>query len=582
MIYFVIDGQQIPNSEHDYVDNADITYTLAEDGKRKRKETKFAKQVRFTGSAYNYIKTKLIDPILVNNVILICEIYDTCCQIQNGTDKLLFKGKITKDSIDFCEFDCYVTCDIKEFTETEKQYICAESTYIWANGEGSSVTDSNFAAIQHPFVRHCIEFRPGFLQVLQYFFGFIIFLVIIVLLPVIGILITAINAVIALVGGNPIGNGNINFFDDLGDLAADVAKGIIQCGRGNPSPFITSYLDHVCKVCGLTWQSDTIINLEPSANYTPYKNLVLFHAPVKKGKFDYFTWQEENKPLMTLASLSDFICETFNGNWEIENGILRIERKDVFETFFNSFDISEIDSKDIISLCYSYSGDKLPAFLEISYTLDGIDWVGNEAFRDLYTDIVEFKSPSSDYPDFEGRLTVNLPIGPVRFRNDNVEDDILSVFEPFFSILTSIINWNYDPAQFTRAVLMPQHTFTTYKMFPITVPDDDPIVNPRVEIGTGGNTNYKGFAEYNAEMWISAVDNSQKPWTDSNLYQRFWSIEDSRTKVFKGLKFELKLRKTCDYVNTINLKTKIITPQGVGRIDEISIGISEIVINGTI
>ena len=82
-------------------------------------------------------------------------------------------------------------------------------------------------------------------------------------------------------------------------------------------------------------------------------------------------------------------------------------------------------------------------------------------------------------------------------------------------------------------------------------------------------------------MWISAIDNNPDHGHENgNLYTRFWYIEDSRIKNAKGLNFELKLRKTCKYVNEITLETKVQTPQGLAKIESITIGLTEIIIEG--
>ena len=105
---------------------------------------------------------------------------------------------------------------------------------------------------------------------------------------------------------------------------------------------------------------------------------------------------------------------------------------------------------------------------------------------------------------------------------------------------------------------MPQHQFSQYKFLPLN--PREPYTNARVY--GGGSSN--GFASYNTDMWISAIDNNPDHGHENgNLYTRFWYIEDSRIKNAKGLNFELKLRKTCKYVNEITLETKVQTPQVV-------------------
>jgi len=601
MLYIVIDGNRVPASEHEYLNNSEITYRIEDSAgtKRRQKKISYSKQMRFTGATYNYIKTKLIDQnTYVAGTKLIAEIFDTCCGTVNGSDKLVFTGKIERENIDWCEFDCAITCDLKEDSIQNDLYKCLENQFVWAKSPDDPTTDPNFAAIQHPFIRHCIEFRPSGLQIFFYFLAVVIFLGVFPLLVVVGaivtvlnVIISAINVIIGIVGGNELdlfGDGDINFFDDINQFTNNVASELVGCGRGNPSPYLTSYLDHVCQKCGLTWQSETILQKDFSYQFPnlvgpfqPYLTTALYYVPVKKGRYEYFSFDEKNKPILTGATLSDLICNVFNGLWQIDNNsVLRIERRDYYEQFYNIIDVLEFPKGDIISLCYNYSGEKTPACFVIEYTRDGQDWVGNEALFPLYSDTISWNEPVVNYPNFEGIRNEVLPIGPVRFRQDDIEPDVLTPFQAVLGGIVSLFgspqngNPNLTDMQ-SKIVLMPQHQFSQYKFLPLD--PQEPYTNAKVLKRADSN----GFKGYNGDMWLSAIDNNaDHGHNEGNLYTRFWYIEDSRLNAFKGISFELKLRKTCKYINEITLETKVQTPQGLGKIESITVGLSEITIEG--
>lgn len=524
------------------LDRATITLRRDEKGK---KVFSFSSELTFLkGQDYDYIKAKLIDdPNAIQNVIKVT-VTDDCC------DKT-YEFKIDAEHIEWCEGICNITTNLIEFNENTKAYDCVDSTLIWDNHDG-------FMSRQHPRITYCNELRP---DILQHFIMIAAIILTVALFPIllpilliaqtINLLIAAANQIPG-VSLTPIGDGDVNIFDDVKDWFRQIILFAVGCGRKHPSPFVRHYVENVCKKCGISFQS-SILNDSAS----PYYNTMYFSAPVRKGvAFDNTTqfYIDENKPLLTGSGLLDEQKQLYNGDWRIittsTGSVLIFQRRDFFINTNPWLDTADLTDSQLISLCFNWTQKQRPAFGNFQYQMDAIDWVGNEA-KARWNDIVEWNQPFS--PLQKGEKKVVLPYSPARFRDDGLDQDVLATYDslPFFGFIKN----------YTGVMIM--HSGTSFTPKILIWDENSSISDARVKKGYNTPT-VPSSASYNAPLWFDEL-------IDGGLYDSFWEIENPKLQAFQGKDFTLKLRYNCEIVSDMDIDRPITVDGFPGQINTIEI-----------
>lgn len=511
----------------------------------------FSSELTFLkGLDYDYIKAKLIDDANAIENFIVVTITDDCCNKD-------YSYKLSAETIDWCQGECQIKATLIEFNETTKAYDCLDSTLIFDNHDG-------FTSRQHPRITYCNELRPDFLQHFT-MVATIIFMTValpivapwVIIMQLINVLIAGYNLLPGVDDVPLIGDGDINIFDDVKDWFKKIVLFAVGCGRKHPSPFVREYIKNVCVKCGISFQS-TILNDSASQYY----NTMYMSAPVRKGvAFDDTStyWIDANRPLLTGTGLLDEQKQLYNGDYRIINNVLTFERKDKFINTSPWLDVADLTTDELISLCFNWSANQRPAFANLMYQLDAIDWVGNEA-KERWSDIVEWNSPYS--PLQKGEKKVLLPYSAARFRDDLIDQDILAVYDglPFFGFLKDYLG------------VMILHSGTTYTPKILIWDETSGYADAKVKKGYGLSS-IPSTADYNYPLWFDAV-------FQNNLYDRFWSIDNPKLQLFKGQDYSLKIRYTCDHLAAMDIDRPI-TINGVNaKINTIDIrsheGIMEI------
>lgn len=504
-------------------------FTIRRKGNDGEKAISFTGDLIFTGVEYNYIYAKLVTDInaVLNTVEL--KFIDDCC----GNKEYVFL--IKPENIRWCDGECSITANATEYSENSKQYDCLKNTLIWDNW-------NNFQAGPHPKMVYCVEYRPAILQDVILCFGVLISLILVLLYPVVfivGIIVAVINAIITAI--NTIPGISIDLIDFDGDSSTStleeytafrdrVQQFLVGCGRKHPSPLVRSYIKNVCDKCGIGFVS-SIFNNPASLYY----NTVYFNAPVTKGNdpIDTSNWIDKNKPLLNGTKYLDEVKQAINGDWKIIGGVLYLERKDFFKSGTVWIDLTTYPAEKIISICYTWSRKERFAYANLQWSKDPIDWVGNEAL-DRWNDIVEWNSPPN--PTQKGEYLKLLPYGAARFRDDNIERDVLSDYEgaPFLGATI---------AAYKKAMIMNNGTAFLPKLL---IWDGVSYDNSKVRTNYAAATGVAPSESYNNPWWIDASHLQ-------NAYDNFWYIDNPRVSTFVGFDVEAEILFTCDVINDANI-----------------------------
>lgn len=299
----------------------------------------------FEREAYNFIKAHLVTDVAAPLNQIEVQITDVNCGRYTGY-------VIKSTQLNWCEFNALCTYDLS-LKQIEDYTNCIERTVISDNWQGwfqaEPVDVHTGIPKKHPRFGYCIEKRPNWSLVLQWYLcvGFGLFLSILytaiyplllaiwlIKLVISGIvtainfiittinstIVAAINALISIVGGTPIPDlplipdydpgpepeTPVEVFLSWSNVMIEAAG----CGREHPAPLIRDYILNVCNKCGVRVDASTadvffapLIQLTHSDNelYTepnPNYNACYLHATVKRGvrryrKINVFTGESD-------------------------------------------------------------------------------------------------------------------------------------------------------------------------------------------------------------------------------------------------------------------------------------------------
>lgn len=527
----------------------------------------YSSELKFYDDGYS-----LIRPILVDNAngfsnSIDVQIFDECC------GRLVFDGLITGDKIDWCEPECWISANV---VEKKPGLNCVKSKLLYDNQNG-------FLNNQQKKVRYCVDVRPNFiLSVLLLIYAILNLLIYAVILPlslvvvVIQSIAFVICQIVCAIPGTPCNSATCtggtwtnpqNSFSEITGWLTDMQNRLIQCQWYHPTALVRDYVKNVCDICGLQFQS-SILN-DPSS---PYFNLLLFSAPIRKGYKPSETnglLISENLPIETLDTLmTKYLKPMFNAKYWIVGNKLIFERKDYFVGTSTWIDSEQMlnDGRIIENqICFSYIDRERPSFGEYNYSLDGMDLTGNEAFE-RYDEIVEW-NPFPISPTQSGSINLVLLSSMARFRDDAAGVDTLGGFE------SGVYNTLFGGAiaNSRDILLMNQHNAFNYK-FMIWNPSSG-LENARVERSysnsfTGGPVvgNYFEPA-LGGELVIENVPLDENKLFNypmffnenntNNLYSLFHYIDNPRLPGTKIFNFNFSFSFDCGELDAIDFSKTI-------------------------
>ena len=543
----------------------------------------YSSEITFFDDGYNILKPILIDDPngSVNEVDV--KIYDECC------GRVIFEGIIRGDSIDWCEPECWISAQVME---KNPALSCIKSRLIYDNELG-------FLNRPQKQLRYCVETRPDWILSILFLYYTILYMAFYLVLFPMAFILGPISIVVALVcqvvclvspgctsadcisgtWTNP-----VNTIDEVIGFLQDFNNRLLTCQWYHPTALVRDYIKNVCDICGLEFES-SILN-DPSS---PYYNLLLFSAPVRKGYRPNETNNlliTENLPIETVDTLmTRHLKPLFNAQYWIIGNKLIFERKD----FFNGT-ATWLDSEAMLNdgriidnrICFSWIDEQRPAFGQYEYIPDGSDLIGNEN-RARYNEIVEWNSPPSDAQS--DSLEKIFASSAARFRDDGAGDDTLAFYEnSLFDFYTgNTISNSRD------LLLLNQHTAFNYKFLIWDHFSGDQ--NARIKrdysssytggdvIGNLYNPPSFQFSEnvplpwtklFNYPMWFNENNTG-------NLYTLFHYIDNPRIQGAKVFNFEFTFGFECSELDAFDFSTDIRIRVGsnvkFGQIKELKINL---------
>lgn len=543
----------------------------------------YSSELTFYDDGYSILKPVLIDNINgpVNEVDV--QVFDECC------GRLVFDGVIRGDSIDWCEPECWISAQI---VEKKPALNCVKSRLIWDS------ESTGFLNRPVKNVRYCVDIRPDFLlpiymviyAILNLWLYSLMIPLSLALAPASVIVFLLCNIICAVSPGCTIADdcvgsawvNPVNVITGLTDLMNDLNNRLIQCQWYHPTAFVRDYIKNVCDVCGLTFES-SILN-DPAS---PYYNLLLFSAPVRKGYKPSETQNTlitENIPNETLDTLmNQHLKPLFNGEYWIVGNRLIFERKDYFTGSGTWIDAEQMlaDGRIIDNrICFSWIDRPRPAFGEYQYSPDGSDLIGNEAFE-RFNEIVEWNSPPSDAQSES--LNRVFTSSMARFRGDEAGPDGYRFVEN--NLVLNLLFGNAIPNS-RNLLLLSQHTPFNYKflIWDESSPDANSLIKRNYSSAYTGGTVYgtqwnpfDGVTEnaalnpntlFNYPMWFNEYN-------DGNLYTNFHYIDNPRLPGTRLFNFSFSFGFDCGEFDAIDFSKDVRIRMGsnvkFGEIQEIKI-----------
>lgn len=516
------------------LDQFEVTITQEDDSTIKKT---YSSELTFYDDGYTLLKAQLIDDVNAISNQVTFEAFDECC------GKIVYEGIIKPTTIDWCEPICSITTNV---IQKEQGYDCIQSTTVWDDKFG-------FLTRPRPKMRYCVGMRPeAIFYVMIFFYAIINVLAYTVLAP---LLISS----------------------DWRDWLDESRDRIVGCNWYHPSAFVRDYIQNVCDICGLQFESSI---LNDSSSY--YYNTVLFAAQVRKGYKPSQTASaliDQNLPVETVETLMrNHLMPLFNAKYWVINGKLIFERKDFFDNLGVSnvwVDTEQLYNDGLIiddKVCYSYNDQTLYAFGTFEYALDPIDICSNEASQ-RFDNIVEW-NPIPINPNQKGELKKQFLSSQARVVQDTIEKD------PWSSLYLSPVNiiFGNQLGDYKGNIYMSQHTAANYKFliydtdtsYDYAKPkglyyDTDIFTTPPppgqffyydIEIDEDtGNVypfNVTPGVRYNYPFTFF-YDNGNL----HNLYTDFHYIDDPRVSEYKVFNFEFEFAFDCSQLNSFDINKSV-------------------------
>lgn len=565
----------------DYTDNVDLNElkvmkNLSAENNPQKNSTG---TLLVDGPAYTFIKTNLIDSLNKYANSICVRITDTTC----GGGELYFK--IDNQNIKWCDDDgCEMEMNLIGY---EPELDCIKNTAI---SDNTNNWFDQFGPIIHPRFRYCDVLKPT-----------LMFIFIMKIAQILDLLIAFVNNVI--IGGingalNVLGITPITPFQYLGNLLSG-------CQRAWPAPFIRTYIENVCNVCGLTVNNITAPiffspwdPLAPIAQ-NPYYNATLLTAYTKKGVPINGTqsYIPNNRPSWILTDFLSKMKDIWNARWFINNGQVYFHRKDkIGELIWGTtpaIDLTGADAGNVLEgVCFSWNGKGKLRRLNMNWGRDASDAIANEALSRFNGEFIEMTNNPNyteaveiDVPDFGACGFVldgidydyDKPLGDTLGVN-NIERSIKSTTDT--CALARIVI--YDPATpltDAKAISTPVVNYTPFAGIYLPAFEDDNASMNYIAAINSWNMNYP--MSFDPDQDTIAPPNLAAG--NRNLWE-YHKIDAPAPDKKTNIKFTLTLNLCCDYI-TLNVYQRVKMKNGdMGEITDVEFDYKrrEILINGNL
>ena len=495
----------------------------------------FAPELTVVGDTYEYVRQQIINAPNPNIAAIEVLIYDTCCLNTDGSDRLLFTGKIEGGSVRWCTFPtCEAQVTVVDNSEDALAIRCLKNNFPWDTGRNNLGIDEFRRA---PWMYYCNDFKPSALQEVIMLYGVWFFLI---SAPLIALL--------------SLGTG-INYFDNLSNF-------IVGCGRRHLAPFLDSQFRNLCKICNIGYQS----SLFDVGGY--YHNTVRMDLAFVPGtpinQQGYSDAYQDNKPNLNGIQFLDELKQ-LNIDWRVVNGVLQIERKDYFAGV-EWFNTDNLQPNQLLSICYESLGERPAAYAEYQYPKDGVDNSGDEVARRWTDRVIDWNIP--DNPQQVGLFSRTLQYSATQFRFDANRPNINPIDKPLYVTFYPFVQDNEN----RYAMFLEKGISAFPKLINLDSVIDENISNFQRGYGKPDFfTDANGLRVYNYKWHIRenplVAGNGQ---SYDTAYQKLFYIDDPRLTSVKTRKVTISISADCDLLTTLDIDKYVTTSQGQVQITEIT------------
>ena len=498
----------------------------------------FAPELTVVGDTYEYVRQQIINAPNPNIAAIQVLIYDTCCTNPDGSDRLLFTGKIEGGSVRWCTFPtCEAQVTVVDNSEDALAIRCLKNHFSWDRGRNYRGIDEFRRA---PNMYYCNDLKPSSTQEAIMILGIFLFIV---------------SAPILLFFqlGNLINGNGQNIFENLSNF-------IVGCNKKHVAPFLDSSFRNLCKICGLGYQS----SLFDVGGY--YHNTVRIDMAFRpfSGTTSRASFTDDNAPNLNGIQFLDALKE-WNIHLRVVNNVLQIERKDYFSgtEWFNT---DNLQQDQLLSICYESLGEQPAAYAEYVYPKDGVDNSGDEVARRWVDRVIDWNP--TDNPQQTGLFSRNFTFSATQFRFDASAPDANPIDKPFYVAFYPFVQDNEN----RYAMFLEKGISNFPKLISIETILDANIQN--FDRGYGVPDffiNSNGLRVYNYKWHVR-----ENPLVDSagqqydTAYQRLLYIDDPRLTSVKTRKVTISVTADCDLLTTLDIDKYVTTSQGQVQITEIT------------
>lgn len=533
MSYLIyLNGRQLQSDEYSGAQGA--TFTVRQADSSGEAAFSFSATIAFSGQAANELRAAIIEAANPFAASIGVEVHDDCC------DTLIFKGRITHQSVSWCEVSpngsCVVEASISEDTSQSAALACLKSTVISStksiDGRITSQGPDEFRGSL--YFDYCTEARPASFQ-------YTLVVIAATYLLTTGILLYLLSTV-----ARPVRDA-LNRLQDR----------LLGCGKKIKAPFVHSYLANACKLCGLGLDA-------PLFNPSGFlHNLVRVDMPYKGDARTRLGADEQyfvfNRPSLTVAEFLDTF-KPFNIEWLLDGNTLRIDRKDRIAGGLIA-DLTTRES-DIIRLCFSVEDKQLWAGRYYRWPNDQSDKVANQLAQE-YSGLIDYNKPVFN-PVLSGVQTIDLGYGFLIQNNTYLAESTynelqnVGVVTAAFNVPTDSIIAQTETRGYPALGIWDGGSLSDPKIdaYPFKLMDTSVVPPPFVVTTPSGPITFPS------------------PTLRPNLYSELLAIDEPRNNPPRLFPFELEFMYQCDDLNAVRGKTVRFTKGGnvvTGYVEQVEI-----------
>jgi hypothetical protein len=511
----------------------------------------FAPELTVVGDTYEYVRQQIINAPNPNIAAIQVLIYDTCCTNTDGSDRLLFTGKIEGGSVRWCTFPtCEAQVTVVDNSVDAEAIRCLKNHFPWdiVNKDNNISTLGIDEFRYAPWMYYCNDVKPSGTQEAIMIIGIFIFIWSAPLLLFAQLLNIA------------IGN-NLNIFEGLSNF-------IVGCGRRHTAPYLDSQFKNLCKLCNIGYQS-SLFNVGGYYHDTVRMDIGFVNGnlgvlPQELPK-DTSARNDNKANLNGIQFLDDL--KQWNIEWRVINGVLQIERKDYFVgvEWFNTDNLAE---NQLLSICYESLGQRPASYAEYEYPKDGIDNSGDEVAK-RWTDRVIDWNPTNN-PQQTGLFSKNFTFSASQFRFDFNAPDVNPIDKPFYVAFYPFV----QSVENELAMFLEKGISAFPKLIGLREVLNQNINNNIIERGIAVPdvaAMPNGKRAYNYKWYVKEL-----PFVDGagtsydTAYQKLFFIDDPRLTSVKTRKVTISITADCDLLTTLDIDKYVTTSQGQVQITEIT------------